>query len=69
LKVAVISGGNWQQFENQLLANLAQNVHLKNLSLLPTCGTKFYQFHKNWQLLYSEDFTLIEKNIETDITY
>jgi phosphomannomutase len=69
LKVAVISGGNWQQFENQLLANLAQNVHLKNLSLLPTCGTKFYQFQTNWQLLYSEDFTLIEKNIETDITY
>lgn len=62
LKVAVISGGNWQQFENQLLANLSQNEHLKNLSLLPTCGTKFYQFQTNWQLLYSEDFTLIEKN-------
>ncbi|MES2520721.1 MAG: HAD-IIB family hydrolase [Bacteroidota bacterium] len=62
IKVAVISGGNWQQFENQLLANLAQDEHLKNLSLLPTCGTKFYQYYSNWQLLYSEDFTLDEKN-------
>jgi HAD superfamily hydrolase (TIGR01484 family) len=62
VKVAVISGGNWQQFENQLLANLAQNEYLKNLSLLPTCGTKFYQFRSNWQLIYSEDLKVIEKN-------
>lgn len=62
VKVAIISGGNWQQFEHQLLANLAQNEHLTNLSLLPTCGTKLYQYHSNWQLLYSEDFTVIEKN-------
>jgi phosphomannomutase len=62
LKVAVISGGNWQQFENQLLANLAQNEHLKNLFLLPTCGTKFYQYHSNWELLYSEELKVIEKN-------
>lgn len=62
LKVAVISGGNWQQFENQLLANLSPNEHLKNLSLLPTCGTKFYQYLSNWQLLYSEDFNQNEKD-------
>lgn len=62
VKVAIISGGNWQQFENQLLANLAQNEHLNNLSLLPTCGTKFYQFRSNWQLLYSEELKVIEKN-------
>ena len=40
VKVAVISGGDWPQFETQLLANLYPDANLKNLSLLPTCGTK-----------------------------
>ena len=44
VKVAVISGGDWPQFEKQVLANLPHDEHLKNLSLLPTCGTKFYQY-------------------------
>ena len=44
LRVAVISGGNWPQFEAQLLANLPHDERLKNLSLLPTCGTKFFQY-------------------------
>jgi phosphomannomutase len=61
LKVAVISGGAWPQFEKQVLANLAQDERLKNLSLLPTCGTKFYQYESGWNQLYSEDFCETEK--------
>ncbi|MEO5959319.1 MAG: HAD-IIB family hydrolase [Opitutaceae bacterium] len=61
VKVAVISGGDWPQFETQLLANLSPEADLKNLSLLPTCGTKFYQFDSDWQQLYAEDFTKAEK--------
>ena len=61
VKVAVISGGNWPQFEKQVLSNLHHDERLKNLSLLPTCGTKFYRFDSGWQLLYSEDFTDLEK--------
>jgi HAD superfamily hydrolase (TIGR01484 family) len=61
VKVAVISGGNWPQFEKQLLANLSQGEMLKNLSLLPTCGTKFYKYELGWKILYSEDFTDEEK--------
>jgi phosphomannomutase len=57
VKVAVISGGNWPQFENQLLANLPHDESLKNLSLLPTCGTKFYRYEATWKEIYSEDFT------------
>jgi phosphomannomutase len=57
IKVAVISGGNWQQFEKQLLANLPRDERLKNLSLLPTCGTKFFKYNGGWERLYSEDFT------------
>ena len=61
VKVAVISGGNWPQFEKQVLSNLPHDEHLKNLSLLPTCGTKFYQYTGDWKKIYSEDFTADEK--------
>jgi hypothetical protein len=61
VKVAVISGGGWPQFEKQLLANLPHDGRLVNLSLLPTCGTKFFQYTGNWKKLYSEDFTPDEK--------
>ena len=61
LKVAVISGGNWPQFEKQVLSKLDHDEHLKNLSILPTCGTKFYRYDGAWKELYSEDFTADEK--------
>ncbi|HEX4179512.1 MAG TPA: HAD-IIB family hydrolase [Caulobacteraceae bacterium] len=61
-KVAIISGGAWPQFEKQVLPNLADGRRLDNLSLLPTCGTKFYQRRgDDWTLLYSEDFTAAQK--------
>ncbi|HEV8076112.1 MAG TPA: HAD-IIB family hydrolase [Candidatus Acidoferrum sp.] len=60
-QVAVISGGDWPQFEKQLLSNLPQDELLANLSLLPTCGTKFFQYTGTWKKIYSEDFTVDEK--------
>jgi len=61
VKVSVISGGDWTQFEKQVLAHLTHDERLKNLFLLPTCGTKFYEYDSEWKLLYSEDFTDEEK--------
>jgi hypothetical protein len=61
VKVAVISGGDWPQFEKQLLSNLPHDECLANLSLLPTCGTKFFEYKSDWTKLYSEDFTADEK--------
>jgi HAD superfamily hydrolase (TIGR01484 family) len=61
-KVAIISGGDWPQFEKQVLSNLPEKGLLKNLSILPTCGTKYYQYKKSgWKKLYSEDFTADEE--------
>ncbi len=60
-KVAVISGGNWPQFEKQVLSHLPEKKALKNLSILPTCGTKYYQYKSGWKKLYSEDFNPDEK--------
>jgi len=61
IKVAVISGGAWAQFEKQLLTDLPQGSLLANLSLLPTCGTKFFQYNEKWDELYSEDLTAEQK--------
>ena len=60
-QVAVISGGDWPQFEKQLLFNLPRDDRLLNLSLLPTSGTKFFKYSGDWKKLYSEDLTTDEK--------
>jgi len=56
-KVAIISGGDWPQFEKQAVSKLPRDERLAQLSLLPTCGTKFYQYSGEWKKLYEEDFT------------
>ena len=66
VKVSVISGGAWPQFEKQVVAHLRHDDGLKNLSLLPTCGTKFYRYGGSWELLYSEDFTAAESRTIVD---
>src|SRR5450631_4636057 len=57
VKVAVLSGGDWPQFEKQLLSNLPHDERLVNLYILPTCGTKFFQYAGDWKKIYEEDFT------------
>ncbi len=61
VKVAVISGGAWPQFEKQILPQLPEDGRLDNLSLLPTCGTRFYRHQAGWRELYSEEFSSEEK--------
>jgi HAD superfamily hydrolase (TIGR01484 family) len=61
VKVAVISGGAWPQFDKQLLSKLPQDERLVKLSILPTCGTQFFQYAGDWKRLYAEDFTADEK--------
>ena len=60
-QVAIISGGDWPQFEKQVLDQLPKKALLKKLSILPTCGTKFYRYKKDWEQLYAENFTDEEK--------
>ena len=61
-KVAIISGGDWPQFEKQVIAHLPKGTKLAKLSILPTCGTKFYRYKPaGWKKIYSEDFTADEK--------
>lgn len=62
IKVAIISGGAMSQFEKQVLAHLPQHQHFGNLSLLPTCGTSFFQYTDDWHQLYSEDLSEKQKH-------
>ena len=61
VKVAIISGGDWPQFQTQVLAHLPQDDRLERLSLLPTCGTRFLKYENGWQKLYSEDLSAAQK--------
>jgi HAD superfamily hydrolase (TIGR01484 family) len=60
-KVAVISGGDWPQFQKQVLSGGFDAEGLANLSLLPTSGTKFYVHGSDWEPLYAENLTDAEK--------
>lgn len=63
-KVCVISGGKYQLFQTQLLANLHANPkQLSNLHLMPTSGTRYYHYKNDeWQLVYAEDLTPSQKS-------
>ena len=61
VRVAVISGGGWPQFEKQLLSQLPEGDHWSRLSLLPVCGTKFYEYSTSWTLRYADDLSDEEK--------
>ncbi|QIK64047.1 HAD-IIB family hydrolase [Leucobacter viscericola] len=61
--VAVISGGNFEQFEMQLVERLegVDETSLERLHLLPTCGTR-YERRENgaWHTVYRENLDAAE---------
>lgn len=62
-QVCVISGGQFGQFESQLLANLdANDAELALLHLMPTCGTR-YMIHRDgrWHDVYARELGADER--------
>lgn len=59
--VAVMSGGDWPQFEAQLVGKLAAASNLEKLFLLPTSGTKLYRFEGEWRLIYAEALSVTDR--------
>lgn len=57
IKVAIISGGDYPQFQKQVLERLPAGSDFRNLSIEPTSGTKFFVYDGGWKKLYSEDLT------------
>lgn len=59
--VAVISGGDWPQFTQQVVGKLFSETQLDRLLLLPASGTKLYRYQGSWELVYAELFTADER--------
>ncbi|WP_368496948.1 HAD-IIB family hydrolase [Herbiconiux sp. A18JL235] len=62
--VCVISGGQFGQFQSQLVANLpeAAGQNLERLHLMPTCGTQYYRYDNgDWAQVYAENLTEQQK--------
>ena len=64
--IAIISGGAYTQFEQQVLAPFARsgvNENLDKLFLFPTCGTALYRFSSGkWSCVYEERLSPQEQN-------
>ncbi len=56
--VAVISGGDWPQFEKQVIARLPPSADVKRLYIMPTTGSKLYRATVGkWAAVYADNFT------------
>lgn len=56
-QVAVISGGDWPQFEKQVASRLPARADLSRLWLMPTTGTKLFVSRDGaWHAVYAELF-------------
>ncbi|MFT4157182.1 MAG: HAD-IIB family hydrolase [Microbacterium sp.] len=64
VEVAIISGGNEEQFRTQVIARLGETdaASLSRLHLLPTCGTRYLRYDgTGFASLYAHDLTDQEK--------
>lgn len=60
--VAIIGGGKYSLFKEQLIEQLpSQDKRLERLYLFPTCSTAFYRFEGEWKEVYSHRLSDEEK--------
>jgi len=59
--VAVISGGDWPQFDKQVASRLPERADRAKLWLMPTTGTKLYRYGGAWAPVYAELFDDAQK--------
>jgi len=61
-QVAVISGGDWPQFEKQVASRLPARADRSRVWLMPTTGTKLFRFADGgWHAVYAELFDAEQK--------
>ena len=55
--VDIISGGDWPQFEKQVISRMPADANLANFIIQPTTGTKLYRWQDgDWTSIYAELF-------------
>ena len=55
--VDIISGGDWPQFEKQVVSRMPAGARLENFIIQPTTGTKLYRYTNGaWTSVYAELF-------------
>jgi phosphomannomutase len=60
--VCVISGGDWPQFETQVVGRLPRDAKLESFFIMPTTGTKLYRYENGaWRQVFAELFTADER--------
>jgi len=56
--VDIISGGDWPQFEKQVVSRMPGSANLDNFIIQPTTGTKLYRHRDGvWDAVYAELFS------------
>ena len=55
--VVIMSGGDWPQFQKQLLPRLPKGAARSRLIIMPTSGAKMYRYASQWQPVYVELFS------------
>ena len=59
--VDIISGGDWPQFEKQVVSRMPARARLDNFVIQPTTGTKLYRHQDGaWGRIYADLFTAQE---------
>lgn len=71
LPVAIISGGRFEQFRDQVLAVLdnasGQGCDATQLHLMPTSGTRYYRWEEGqWRCIYAHDLNLQDRKAAID---
>ena len=62
-RIAVIGGGKYSQFREQLINGLPRrDQRLKGLSLFPTTANAFYEYRDGWKNIYMLSLSAPEKN-------
>lgn len=63
VEVAVISGGDWPQFERQVVGRMPPGADLARLWIMPTTGAKLYRqtVQGDWHAVYADNFSDAER--------
>jgi HAD superfamily hydrolase (TIGR01484 family) len=61
--VCIISGGDWPQFQKQVVSRLPDGARRERFWIMPTTGTKLYRFeHGAWTCQYADLFSDEERS-------